>query len=379
MEPSESIMHNFNRFVQLQNKLNGISSPVENAKKVRAQSGGLRDKFDTVPGLIRELKKERSDAKVMLVTKEIQLKRNHGVDSSDETALVARGMKGNKKCTPYGRNGHVKQDCFGNPESAKYKPDGLHEGLNKSKNRGTKYNCGQHNKNRDDDSKESEQVGKGYATFLACLPPHSADESDHRERVGDGYASLLAKCLSTSSDALGDIKDKWFIDSGTSANMCNNCDIFVDLNESDDSNTASVVDGNQTEVNGIGVVRGHAYFDEKEVPVEMKDALFIEGLMCNLISASRLRRIGCRLTFDTDDFGECICLVTHKQSKSIVLNGYEREDGLYEIETRLEKVARPKSMATVSALWVAGNKASGMDDLITSVIVTSRGQFLWWM
>ena len=139
------------------------------------------------------------------------------------------------------------------------------------------------------------------------------------------------------------LRDKWYVDSGATAHMSNNKSMFSDLEKSVSKKSVSVGNGKEASVSGIGLIREKVAFDDACVPVQMKEALHIPDLMCNLISVSRLRKAGFTILFDTDNFGEETCTVTRQGSSEILFKAYECTDGLYEVELQAEKPVSPKA------------------------------------
>ena len=114
--------------------------------------------------------------------------------------------------------------------------------------------------------------------------------------------------------------------------MCNEKSLFTHYRTTTRKISVCVGNGMETEVKGIGEIRAIAKFDEEERSIQMKDALYIPHLMCNLISVSRLRKSGYKITFDTDVEGHGVCVITRKSLKGALFKAYECADGLYELD-----------------------------------------------
>ena len=89
--------------------------------------------------------------------------------------------------------------------------------------------------------------------------------------------------------------------------MCNDPSLFTWLKDKDSRRTVSVGNGKKSQVIGIGTVLCSSIVDCNPITVELKDVLCVSSLICNLISVSRIRKSGLRVTFDTDKVGDGVC------------------------------------------------------------------------
>ena len=295
MGSGESVIQYINRLTDVENKLAGIGKQLDRDQKRRALLRGFSDEYKSIADMIGELEKDRSSPIGMLVTKEINLNRKHGTSEGDSSALISKGYNG-KKFMHCGRNGHTKPDCFDNPESSKYKPQKI-----------TPRKSG---KGRRSNNKGSAKSHKSQ---------ESGEKSSKAEEVGTGYVSFIAKCLASKESNVQGLCDKWYVDSGATAHMSNNEPMFSNLEKSMSYRSVSVGNGKEASVSGIGLIRGKDAFDDACVPVQMKEALHIPDLWCNLISVSRLCKAGFAILFDTDKFGEGTCTLTRQGSSEIFL------------------------------------------------------------
>lgn len=106
------------------------------------------------------------------------------------------------------------------------------------------------------------------------------------------------------------------------------------LDTNNSNNSVSVGNGTKTAVSGMGSDRARAFFEEEIVPIEIRNALYIPELMCNLISVSRLRQAGMPIAFDTNRNGKGVCVVTRSGSEITILKAFECAAGLYKVDLR---------------------------------------------
>ena len=120
--------------------------------------------------------------------------------------------------------------------------------------------------------------------------------------------------------------------------------MFSNLEKSVSNKSVSVGNGKEASVSGIGIIRGKVAFDDACVPVQMKEALHIPDLMCNLISVSRLRKAGFAILFDTDNFGKRTCTVTRQRNSEIFLGHTNAMMGFMKLSFRPRSQIHPKRL-----------------------------------
>ena len=170
MRISEGVMTYINRLTTMENRLTAIGKPLLRDEQRRALLRGLLPEFANIADLIREMDKDRASAIGVLINKAFCLQQRDEVkEGNSESALNVKSFP-KKICIHCGRPGHLKANCFLNPESANYKPDRARAPQRNTKNRGTPRwkSCseGAIKAPRELDN----QMGKGYITFISkCL------------------------------------------------------------------------------------------------------------------------------------------------------------------------------------------------------------------
>ena len=174
--------------------------------KNRALLRGLTPDFKLIAQVIRAMNKDTTEAVGMLITHEMSLHDNNGTGDEVETSMDFSATQEKEiKCFHCGRQGHVKLDCFYNPESSKYRS-----------------------------ATNSRWVGRSHSG--------SGNGNKSASQTGPGYITFFSKCL-TSPMKVSKIKNKWFIDSGPNSHMTNSKILFSKPSNQDNFPTVSVGNG----------------------------------------------------------------------------------------------------------------------------------------
>lgn len=104
--------------------------------------------------------------------------------------------------------------------------------------------------------------------------------------------------------------------------MANNFSFFEELPKEGKRASVWVGDGHQKKGEGVGNNSCTSKWDNSERKIKITNVLYVPGLMCNLLSVSRLRRAHFKIVVDTDEKGGGTCRVMSPGGK-IVLKGYE--------------------------------------------------------
>lgn len=305
MQPSEKVMQYVNRMKELENKLMAVGHAVKDAEQKRVLLRGLRDEFAVTAGVIRATNKSLQEAIGLLVIQEAD---SSTMDKSStvktEQAFPVQRSNRDRECYFCGQKGHIKINCFKNPKSRQYKGD---------KRGGIK-------RNEVDSSKDS------LLTFIAGVVKNSDEFSD-----------------------------KWFVDSGASAHMCNSQSAFSNLKKEQSDRTVSVGDGTPLTIMGQGSVRATTVVGGTQQEVLLQNVLFVPKLCCNLISVSACRKNDVKVTFDSAKNGRGLCTAEHSPTSRKVFTAVEnKENGLFEAVLRSKETLKKRALVVgsdTSELW----------------------------
>ena len=145
--------------------------------------------------------------------------------------------------------------------------------------------------------------------------------NDHGSHIGFlPHAVQKGKLTLPSS-----FRQKWFADPACTSHVCNERNDFETLDHSV-TGPVEVGEGQQAQSLGLGTIRGSTFIDGKRVPVIFNNVLFVPTLICNLISMSKARRSGFRVTFDEDKTGGGCFEVIHRATGCICMDLREMKD-----------------------------------------------------
>lgn len=297
-----------NRLTDIENELAAVGKLQTENEKRRSLLRGLTKKFKLPVQVIRALEKGRSEAIELLVTYEI-----NSPDSVDEISLTRSSAMISsrpyaKKCHHCGRLGHYKSDCFHSPESASYGPDKR----NAVSNRRSRTN--------------KHQNGKGYS------------QSSHRRVNGNqrpsgtGYFTFIANSAKPTNTFHPSKPTEWFIDSGSSAHMCNDPPMLDDIQFNLSGPFVSVGNGSKATVKGMDTLCCTALVQGCDGNIILTNTLLIPDLMCNLVSVSKIRKSGFDVKFETNKEGKSACSVLNSEDTKVDLQGIECSDGLCNVD-----------------------------------------------
>ena len=116
---------------------------------------------------------------------------------------------------------------------------------------------------------------------------------------------------------------EWIIDSGATCHMCNNKNMFCEMNPLSEFQTVSVGDGHSLDVAGLGTVSLNMILPNSENKLcKLYNALYVPELSYNLISVSKASKAG-----KTVKFIDNVCEIMQPNGE-IILNA-EKRDNLY--------------------------------------------------
>ena len=117
--------------------------------------------------------------------------------------------------------------------------------------------------------------------------------------------------------------------------MCNDREIFENLQCMKNRFTVSVGNGDPLHIEGSGSIRFTSICNGKSNPGQLKNVLYVPGIMCNLLSVIQTRRAGLSIIFDSTTRGKGFCEIRTKDEKTPILLGIElTQNGLYEASMR---------------------------------------------
>lgn len=119
------------------------------------------------------------------------------------------------------------------------------------------------------------------------------------------------------------LSDKWFVDSGPYAHICNNKYSFFDLKEKKSDRTVSIGDGSALEMAGVGSFHATTVIDGEKQEVVREEVLFVPILFGNLISVSSCRKNGIKVTFTSAMDGRGLCIAKHTPPSRTVFRDVE--------------------------------------------------------
>lgn len=124
---------------------------------------------------------------------------------------------------------------------------------------------------------------------------------------------------------------------------------FISLGKYREKETVSFCDEYETKVIGIGNIRSSIELDGVFWTIQLKEVLHIPGLMCSLLSVSKLRKSSLQALFDPGRKCKRYCnSISKKMNGSTILRWTELEGGLYEITMRIENGIKAKSLLTTT-------------------------------
>ena len=245
--------------------------------------------YNVVVGVIRVTKKTYEDCISQLITSEGELSiLNNGTD--EDTKPTALYNRDTTICNYWSKKGHDASRCFFNPDSSNYRPQ-----LAKKRN--------DRRRGRDNNNRFNRTYGRNYK--------NTDNRNAENKNASAAYVDIslftkLQESTTTPQNERPDkIKQKWFLDSGASAHMCNDATLFRNMKPNTGGIAVSVGDGKHATVSGIGTVICDTVTKGITKKVELKDVLCLPSLICNLISVSRITTSGLTAMFKYDNTSRC--------------------------------------------------------------------------
>ena len=195
--------------------------------------------------------------------------------------------------------GHIQRNCpervHGGDKQKSYEPRHEHKPVPKSKG-------------------PDKRAGKHTVHSTRAIRYSSDSESD---TVG----LMVSQALSVGSTN----PDCWIIDSGATCHISNNRSLFVEYNSLEESQSVTLGDGHTLEAVGKGVVALKLELEDgKTITGQLNDVLYVPELTYNLLSISRVTKLGKRV-----EFYRSYCNIIDNKER-IIATGTKRGDLYYQ-------------------------------------------------
>ena len=149
----------------------------------------------------------------------------------------------------------------------------------------------------------------------------------------------------TANKALA--KDIWIIDSGASSHICNDKDLFVEMNEFiDNEHKIGVGNGEKVQVMGKGIVKLIVYDSKRNsVTMALNEVLYAPGMDGNFISFKKILRMGHVYDFDKDGN---MAINVHKKGEILIPTGSQNDIITLDVQGYVRKEKREENLLMVS-------------------------------
>lgn len=226
-------------------------------------------------------------------------------------------------CNFCGRKGHDSDQCWDNPKGKNY--------------RGNKNSKKNHNP-RLAVARVTESLSSAFVKDARCTMA--------RATVSHGNGTM-------STEGCHDQNKKFVIDSGATHHMCSGAKLFLCVRNTAPFNVTlgdnSVVQGNKAgEVDILlSISKGS---ESKGVWIRLTNVLLLEEVGLNLLSLNDLDTHNINVTFKNGG-----CILIGGDDSNVIVTGYKRSDGLYQIDGSIVQDPNCRNLAAVSS-----NESSGL-------------------
>lgn len=280
LEAAGNAVEHINRMQELFTKLGDIGEDkLSETWSVAFLLSSLPEEYDSLITALETRKEE--ELTFALVQQKVIAdyeRRIHGEKASNDTILQVVS-KSSGRCFFCKKQGHQKQNC------SKYKEWIVKHPYKKSSNRTSDAG-----KPSNDKVKQMEEVSRNPSNDQVKLVDEKSIESEYR-------TDFLFTVGNIS-------KDEWMIDSGATRHASNDINFFISLDNTYKSQV-EVANGEFVNVEGIGT--GVLSFVDKKGTVRSamtKDVLYAPKLVGNVLSVSRLTKMGFMV-----EFSESVCSI----------------------------------------------------------------------
>ena len=255
---TQTIQEYANVIADIENQLAASEFLLSEFDKKFALLQGLPQEYDTIRTYLRE---KDTDTFAQLVAKleirEEELRNNIEVSEKNgkqPKAFLSGGKTDKKKrvkCYHCKKRGHMKKDCFYNPDSPKYKP---HLAMN-------------------DGNSAGERVKDEQANLVMMANVVTINAGNTRVRSTVPFHK------------------KWFVDSCASQHMCRDIRQFNNIRKLEEPKSIDTAEeGNGLPSRYVGTVNIVSKIDGREVHILLKDVAYVPTIRTNLMSIPTMQR-----------------------------------------------------------------------------------------
>ena len=335
MQDDERVLPYINRVRQLASDLRSMDVNVEDEDIAMSVLCGLPDRFEH---LIVAIDTVTNDTDLTLdfvksrLLQEEQRMNDRGNGAKKPDAALMTNNRNDRKCTYCKKKGHTEPFCWKKQRDEKAKKDSKPSGLITKR----------HQNIADDDSSDEE-------------------DNDPRDFVCIMANSLKQKINRASSEV-------WHIDSGATAHMTHNRNLFHTFESSDPFDVGM---GSDTSVRafGQGKIFINLLVNDEKKSCQLQNVSYVPDLRYNLISVSVMEEAGMRVVFEN---GRC----EMSKGGKLIAEGY-RHKGLYRLTTPHTLSAKIPASALITKtddlrLWharLAHVNVDGIKQMVSKKVV----------
>ena len=266
-----SVKQHIREMTETFNELSVMGVAMDDEDRVVQLLASLPESYSTI---VTALEANEKVPSLEVVTERLlheERKLSERSSSSSDGAFSMR-HKRSIRCHYCHKLGHIQRNCpervHGGDKQKSYEPRHEHKPVPKSKG-------------------PDKRAGKHTVHSTRAIRYSSDSESD---TVG----LMVSQALSVGSTN----PDCWIIDSGATCHISNNRSLFVEYNSLEESQSVTLGDGHTLEAVGKGVVALKLKLEDgKTITGRLNDVLYVPELTYNLLSISRVTKLGKRVKF----------------------------------------------------------------------------------
>ena len=275
---TQSVQHHIKAMTELFEELSIVGDPIKEEDRVVHLLASLPASYDV---LVTALEANEEVPKMEMVTErllrvELKLKEKEicGADAGDARALTMKqARKKGPRCNHCGKIGHIKRNCF--------------------------------------------ELQKKKEEPCFKKKPHKACTTVERFQSNDGDSDSDVVALVARESALSSTnkekKYSWIIDSGATSHMCRESDAFTECMKLTQPEEILLGDGTVVRAAGKGTVLLDVAVGHNQIQkCKLNDVLFIPELAYNLLSVSKIAKLGKTMKFVSSE-----CVILDENHKTI--------------------------------------------------------------